>query len=180
MSDSAIVEKLFPVPETSVSSAYSSIHLADAYAVILPAGASNDPEVLARFMLGQPARWMTALMTVRDALAGAAGLKTARLLQANTGPARAPRIGMFRIYATHPDEIILGEDDRHLDFRISVLLQPRENLQPRLVVSTVVHCHNVLGRIYLALIGPFHRMIVPGMLKRAARAGWPAQAAGPV
>jgi len=34
----------------------------------------------------------------------------------------------------------------------------------------VVHCHNRLGRIYLATIAPFHRVIVPASLEQAAKA----------
>jgi Protein of unknown function (DUF2867) len=41
------------------------------------------------------------------------------------------------------------------------------------VVSTVVHCHNRLGRTYITLIAPFHRRVVEAGLRRAARLGWP-------
>jgi hypothetical protein len=34
----------------------------------------------------------------------------------------------------------------------------------------VVHCHNWLGRTYLAVIAPFHRAIVRASLVQAARA----------
>jgi hypothetical protein len=36
-----------------------------------------------------------------------------------------------------------------------------------------VQCHNLLGRVYLLVIAPFHRMVVRSTLHRAARAGWP-------
>lgn len=39
-----------------------------------------------------------------------------------------------------------------------------------LVVVTVVHCHNRLGRAYLALIAPFHRVIAQANLEQVARA----------
>ena len=34
---------------------------------------------------------------------------------------------------------------------------------------TVVHCHNRLGRTYLAVIAPFHRTILLANLERAVR-----------
>nr|WP_254787295.1 DUF2867 domain-containing protein [Variovorax sp. OV700] len=86
----------------------------------------------------------------------------------------APRIGIFRIYETHVDEIVLGEDDRHLDFRVSVM---RSSAGDSLTAVTVVHCHNLFGRNYIRLIAPFHRLVVRSALERAARAGWPADAA---
>jgi hypothetical protein len=39
-----------------------------------------------------------------------------------------------------------------------------------------VHCHNRLGRIYITLIAPFHRLVVEASLRRAARLGWPTAA----
>jgi hypothetical protein len=38
-----------------------------------------------------------------------------------------------------------------------------------LVVVTVVHCHNPLGRTYLAVIAPFHRTILRAILERTVR-----------
>ena len=71
-----------------------------------------------------------------------------------------------------------ARDDKHLDFRASAFYQagaPSE--RPRFVLSTVVHCHNALGRTYLALIAPFHRLVVQAYLRRAAEVGWPSDAA---
>jgi len=69
----------------------------------------------------------------------------------------------------------LGEDDKHLDFRLSVLRSPdlSPTLGGQLTVSTVVHCHNLLGRAYILVIAPFHRLVVKASLRRAARIGWP-------
>ncbi|HEY8706862.1 MAG TPA: DUF2867 domain-containing protein [Burkholderiaceae bacterium] len=34
-------------------------------------------------------------------------------------------------------------------------------------VSTVVHIHNLLGRVYMLFVAPVHRLIVPAVLGRA-------------
>lgn len=34
--------------------------------------------------------------------------------------------------------------------------------------TTLVMTHNLLGRVYLATIMPFHRIIVPAMLRQVA------------
>ena len=74
-------------------------------------------------------------------------------------------------------EILLGEDDRHLDFRVSVLCSPAPSgVSPggrQLVLSTVIRYHNVCGRLYFLVVGPFHRALVKSALRRAARIGWP-------
>jgi hypothetical protein len=116
-------------------------------------------------------------MGLRDAIVARFGLKTAAQLRSIKDPAAArERLDIFRIYTRSAHEIILGENDRHLDFRVSVLQQTRGTQEGRsryLILSTVVHCHNRLGRFYILAIAPFHRMVVRSSLRRAARIGWP-------
>jgi hypothetical protein len=156
-------------PESGVANVYPSVNLADAYSIELPIGASTNPEVLANFIFSQQAPWIGSLMTVRDALVAGFGLKTAKHLTSLGVETKAGRVGIFKIYSTSQTEIVLGEDDKHLDFRLSVLCSGKRHL----ILSTVVHCHNRLGRLYIQLIAPFHRLVVQSSLRRAARAGWP-------
>lgn len=160
--------------QSILSGAYEQVDLMDSYAVSLPRGSTHDPEVLARFVFSRRARWMDLLMGTRDAIVSGLGLKTAAQLR--TAGGQQERVAIFRIYRITEQEILLGEDDSHLDFRLSVLCLPGREPQAdgRLVLSTVVCCHNALGRIYLTVITPFHRLIVRSILGRAARSGWPA------
>jgi hypothetical protein len=166
-----------PVPDASrVAQMYEAPYLADAYAIRLPEDASADPELLARFMFAHQPSWVAWLMSMRDALVASFGIKTARQLRSSPKPAGDERVNIFRIYERRPHEIILGEDDKHLDFRVSVMREVRAlstGPRPYLIVSTVVHCHNRLGRTYITLIAPFHRLVVESGLRRAARLGWP-------
>ena len=166
----------------SIRTLYATTDLADAYAIRLPAHASTDPEQLARLILMNQAPWVGQLMRVRDAIVGRLGIKTAQQLQNAPDAAVGGRIYMFKIYAKTAHEVVLGEDDSHLDFRLSVLHEPATTAAgstPRLIVSTVVHCHNRLGRAYIALIAPFHRTVVQSALRRAARSGWPVALTSP-
>ena len=160
---------------SGVTTFYPTVNLADAFAISLPAQASYDPEVLARFMFGQQPKWVGYLMGMRDAIVARFGLKTGKHLATLADGAKESRLGIFRIYSKDATEIVVGEDDSHLDFRVSVLCSggPAPDGGRRLTVSTVVHCNNLLGRVYLLIIAPFHRMIVKASLRRAARIGWP-------
>ena len=130
-------------PASRVSGLYASTDLADAFAMHLPPGASTDPETLARFIFAQQPRWVGHLMGLRDLIVARFGLKTATQLQDPARAGRHPRVGIFRIYETRPHEIVLGEDDKHLDFRLSVLHERAlATGAARVVLSTVVHCHN--------------------------------------
>lgn len=155
-----------------VAGLYRGAFLADAFAIDLPPGATRDVMALVRFAFERPAPWVNALLALRDRLVGGFGLKTVSALRAGT-PGDAPRLGFFRIYETHANEVVLGEDDRHLDFRVSVM---RSVAGDSLTAVTVVHCHNLFGRNYIRLIAPFHRLVVRSALERAARSGWPAEA----
>lgn len=163
-----------PLPaESCIVDIYPATDLADAYAVALPSYASNDPEVLARFIFARLPRWAVGLMAVRDAIVCVFGLKTARQLQAVDAQAQKERVGLFRIYRRAPAEILLGEDDSHLDFRLSLRCSQDAAQARRLTLSTVVQCNNRLGRVYIFLIAPFHRLVVRASLQQAANAGWP-------
>ena len=70
------------------------------------------------------------------------------------GIARGGR-SSFDTVARTADEVLLGTDERHLDFRASVLREP-----DRVVLSTVVTLHNRRGRAYFALVRRVHPVIV--------------------
>jgi len=161
--------------ESRIAKAYASTNLADAYSIELPSGTSTNPELLARFIFSHQAPWISRLIAVRDAIVGRFGLKTAKQLTSVGADSKTGRLGIFKIYDTSPTEIVLGEDDKHLDFRLSVLCSnpPSPGGKRQLTLSTVVHCHNRLGRLYIFFIAPFHRLVVQSSLRSAARIGWP-------
>lgn len=160
--------------ESSIAHLYAGAHLADAFAITLPAGAPQDIEALARAVLGDPAPWFRALLALRDAIVRPFGVKTSSQIRHEAGSDRAStHIDFFPILARRPDELVVGEDDSHLDFRASVLQRPSGNGDEReLVATTAVHCHNLFGRIYIQTIAPFHRLVVRSSLARAAARGW--------
>ncbi|MGO8917756.1 MAG: DUF2867 domain-containing protein [Stellaceae bacterium] len=180
MPDDVRRERAVPLPTTSrITHLFAGAELADAYAIRLPPESSRDIETLARVVFGEQAPWVHLLMRLRDVIVTGFGIKTSRQLREAPIKEGSDRLSIFRVYAVGSDEMILGEDDKHLDFRISVLLRSdgaESEGKNEIVVTTVVHCHNLLGRTYLALISPFHRIVVRSSLRRAARRGWPASA----
>jgi hypothetical protein len=159
-----------PVPSDSVlAPRYVGANLLDAFAIRLPAGANDDLEGLARAGFERPAWWIRALTRVRDAMMAPVGVKSSRAVGA-AAAARGPVIGFFPVLSKNARELVVGEDDRHLDFRVALLLRTGAAGGRELVVVTVVHCHNWLGRTYLAAIAPFHRVIARASLEQAARA----------
>jgi hypothetical protein len=108
--------------------------------------------------------WVVALLVFRNVVVMPFGLKTGDGIAPTSKAAlkTGDVLSIFPVQAIGDDEAILGEDDRHLDYRLSVM---QLGAPARVVVSTWVRPHNALGRAYLAAVLPFHRMIVPRMLR---------------
>jgi hypothetical protein len=116
--------------------------------------------------------WAKALLLLRTRIVSLFGIggPTARQMadvEIKDSYAVGEKIALFTLMAQDLDEIIAGGDDRHLDFRVSVL-RLRGSNPGEVVVTTVVKTHNLFGRVYLALITPFHKFGVKHLLSTAA------------
>jgi len=164
---SLTVTRVAPPSPSAIEDWYRGADLLDSYAVTLPPGASDDVGVLAKALFSALPLWTRGLLRLRDEIMRPLGVKTtAEIAEAGAVDGR-DRIAFFPVIQRSPSEIILGEDDRHLDFRASVLMQADDGAgSRRLVFTTVVRCHNRLGRLYLGVIQPFHILIVRSNLGR--------------
>lgn len=155
------------IPAGSLISRVPFTDYADAYRVLLDPERFPDVDSVARAFVETSPGWIAALMRLRDSIVSVFGLKRG----VDTPPSVAPGkriepgdfVGFFRVLERNDHEILAGEDDRHLDFRVSFLCEAGS-----LVVTTVVKFHNAFGRAYFVPVGPFHRLIVPAMLRTVA------------
>ena len=161
------------VPQgTLVASAFPRPSYEDAFAIKLPKGAATDVDELTWLIANSPAPWARALMRLRNRIVAPFGLRTSD--PPATGRAEGgtlkpgDRAGIFPVLARADDEVLLGADDRHLDFRASVLLRRGEK-RDSVVLSTVVRYNNLLGRVYFLFVWPFHGAIVSASLRNAVR-----------
>ena len=134
---------------------------ADSYSITV-SGQSLDAIAAARRVLGRTPRWIARLMAVRNLLVKPFRLKTAPDETSRIG------IGMFPVISQSAAKVVLGLDDRHLDFRVLVEVEEVGMGRQTVSASTIVKTHNLLGRAYLAIVKPFHRIIVPAMLAQVA------------
>lgn len=102
-------------------------------------------------------------MAMRNRIVAPLGLKHPSPAPAGS----ADRIGIFPILTQAPDRIVLGLDDKHLDFRLVVEVAEVEG-RSSVTATTIVKTHNLLGRTYLVAIMPFHRIIARTMVGKAA------------
>lgn len=134
---------------------------ADAFRIEIGDRALNARQAAERMMARQP-RWAEALLTLRNILVAPFGLKT-------SGASSTPRemVGIFPIVSEQPDRLVAGFNDKHLDFRIVVDVAT-SGAAREVTATTLVLTHNWLGRTYLAVIMPFHRLIVRSLLRQVA------------
>lgn len=122
---------------------------------------------------GNPSRCFRVLLAFRDALVVPFRVKTSAQLRAQVKCAAASHIGFFPVISRTADEVVIGADDRHLDFRTSVLVRRNALVERcKVIVTMVVHSHNRFGQLYLLVIAPFHLLVVRSNLQRAGATGW--------
>ncbi len=109
--------------------------------------------------------WAKALLALRNKIVAPLGLKT----DVSDQGAEA----IFPVHHEDENELILGTDDRHLNFRICIMQEAG-----RIHMATWVHRNNLLGRFYLMAVMPFHVLIVRDSMRRIAKHSAPI-ASGP-
>jgi hypothetical protein len=136
---------------------------ADRYEIVVPARELTAIEA-ARLALGHFPRWVRVLMAIRNAAVAPFGLKSSGYHSPNV----VEMIGLFPVLSQSAHQAVLGFDDHHLDFRIVVDVD--DSSKGKVVgVTTLVRRKILFGRIYIAVITPFHKLIVSAMLSNVGK-----------
>ena len=160
-----------PVPRNSMI--HHELHGASFYDCHRISIGISDVPALALYLktVGQTPAWVDRLMRLRNTVVQWVGLKNLGTLSRidTNRPLDSyvvgDRIGIFTLLAVSDQEVILGDSDKHLDVKVSVLKQS-EGDKRHMAMSTVVHVHNTLGRIYMFFVGPAHKIIAPAVVAR--------------
>ena len=149
-------------PNVNSGAVLAGAQFVDAYSIAIEGG-GLDAWQAAEKMLARAPRWIEMLLALRNFLVAPLGLKTS----ASDEPGARDIIGVFPVVRQTPDRLVAGFNDKHLDFRLVVDVASAGHTQ-RITATTLVLTHNRLGRTYLAIIRPFHRLVVPAMLRQVA------------
>lgn len=152
-----------PEPVSLPHPALPDADWADRY-VLSSAGLQGTALEVSKRMLGRPPCWIRELMTLRNRIVSLFGLKAADL-----GVADTASVAGFPVVSEQDGQVVLGFNDSHLDFRIVVDVEPKGETESKVAVTTLVKRHNAFGRLYIAVVTPFHRVIVRSTLGRLAR-----------
>ena len=159
-------------PESAINARLSGAYFHDCYVISVP---DTTRTALGYFLtaVANTPPWVNSLMALRNQTVRLVGLKNlgglGELNASKPASAYAPgdRAGIFTLISNSPNEALLGDCDKHLDVVLSVYKHPSTQSGVQSVsVTTVVHVHNLLGRIYMLPVAPLHRLITPAVLTR--------------
>ena len=172
---SAAVRAAQVPPGSEIERQLPGAYFHDSYQALLPARAvgSSALALSLQTFLKTPV-WIDFLMRLRNRVVGLVGLKNlGSFNHLDPGkPASAyrvgDRVGIFSLRYLTDMEVILADSDKHLDVQVSVCKLMRD--EAALVnISTVVHVHNRLGKLYMFFVAPAHKMIAPATLRGLLR-----------
>ncbi len=137
---------------------------------VVGAEARSLREFLAGFLSHYP-WWVKALYGVRAVFVRLLGMRqpgapAPLYLTPETVPfAPGSWATIFRVDAATEDDHWIGSaTDRHLTARVAIVLEP-VGQGARFHVVTLVHHHRWTGPVYLAVIRPFHHLVVDSMIR---------------
>ncbi|MBN8943206.1 MAG: DUF2867 domain-containing protein [Rhizobiales bacterium] len=146
----------------------------DSYRAPLRHGDTSVTDIFLAVFAHHPI-WMKVILMARNRVASLFGLDAPAASEIlNPAVGRDYRvgdtIGVWPIFALSETELVAGRDNKHLDFRLSVL-KSNDDTTASVTVSTICVVHNRAGKIYLFFIVPFHKWGVRWLISRAIRTG---------
>jgi hypothetical protein len=146
----------------------------DSYRVAMHGPCTTPIEVFHAVLAHHPC-WVKAILIVRNRLAATCGLSAPTPSEIMSPAVKdsygvGETIGVWPIFALSDAELVAGRDNKHLDFRLSVLKDTTGPV-PSAVISTVCVVHNFFGKVYLFFVVPFHRWGVRWLIARAVAKG---------
>jgi len=158
--------------ESAINARLPGAYFHDCYIVTIPDASRTALDYFLTALANAPA-WVDILMALRNKLVKLVGIKDlgglGNLNMSKPASAYAPgdRVGIFTLISNSPDEVLLEIRDKHLDVALSVYkYPPAHGGVQSITATTVVHIHNLLGRIYMLPVTPLHKRISPAVLTR--------------
>ena len=163
------------IPQNSALFSYANgSYFADSFSCEIPNKGQTALDVYLDIATQTPA-WVSFLMAMRNRVVSMFGLKHLGRLQdaaLDIEPDNlkvGDRLGIFSLVSNTDNEIVLEDSDKHLDVRVSFLLDPQRE-KVTVHATTVVHVHNWWGKAYMLFVAPVHKIIVPSSLKTLVQA----------
>ncbi|UAB69417.1 DUF2867 domain-containing protein [Vibrio sp. SCSIO 43132] len=147
----------------------SESYFRDTFTTLIENRGESAMEVYLRLVSTTPS-WVNQLMDARNRIVGLFGLKNLGRLTdvlpnktANEYQA-GDMVGIFSLHSISDREVIMEDDDKHLNVKVSLFLEDKGEYT-KVYATTTVHVYNMLGRAYMFFVTPAHKVIVPASLR---------------
>lgn len=163
---SAVIASNVP-SQSLIFSTLPSAYFYDAYSVANPNSEHSALQIWLEAVPKMPT-WIDRAMQLRNFIVSKVGLRDVGKLSDVGGKKSlndyklGDQIGVFTLRNFSHNEVVMGDSDKHLDVQISLC----KVAGGQIIVSTVVHIHNWMGRVYMFFVTPTHRVIVPQFLSK--------------
>jgi len=126
---------------------------------------TNTIEEIANLIFNYSPKWLRFLFEVRNKMVKVFGLKSTKPEDYNEDFKVGGYLQFFKIDYISDNEVILGADDAHLNFRAIIYKTTAKTYNIK--VTTLVKFNHSGGKIYMNIIKPFHRLVIIRMIKNA-------------
>jgi hypothetical protein len=160
-------------PASSIAKQLQGAYFLDSYEMPLEHAGRSALEIYLGVISKTPA-WINFLMAIRNRAVLLFGLKNLGHLGDLTQNKTASdyrigdRIGIFTLLSNTDNEVIMGDADKHLEVKVSICKLVQDGKES-VAATTVVHTHNLLGRVYMLFVAPVHKLVVPAILVRTSK-----------
>ncbi|MFT7331626.1 MAG: hypothetical protein ACI848_001708 [Roseivirga sp.] len=125
----------------------------------------DDIKDITNLIFNTSPKWLELLFKLRNNLVKIIGLKTDIPEDYNETFKVGGYVKFFKIYSISNNQVILGANDSHLNFR--AIVENDTSKDYNIKVITLVQFNNKKGEFYMNIIKPFHRLVVKKMVKNA-------------
>ncbi|MBO9698917.1 MAG: DUF2867 domain-containing protein [Sporocytophaga sp.] len=161
--------KSSPAENPLITENFYPVHYQDSYKTEFKCERSINVDDLVYAFFDASPRWIEKLFILRNTVVKMFGLKVSELNDSKRQRElfrveKGNGLGLFKVIDKSDNEVMIGEDDKHLDFRILFHLTQSGNGNYVFTLTTPVRFNNSFGRFYFTVIKPFHQFIVPAMM----------------
>ena len=164
-----IFEELIPRSD-EIFNSFGKVNYEDSFCLCLETNKTFDIDFIIFKIIKTLPRWLKFLLSLRNMVVGIFGLKTGKIgnVYENLEKLNLKQNQSIRdifIFLKGKNHLIAELKDKHLDFRFSILIRQKDWIAT-VSLTTIVKINNIFGNVYFFLITPFHRLIIPNILKR--------------
>jgi hypothetical protein len=161
------------IPDVSIikDRNFTETNYEDAISIDIPSHTDYTIDYLTTVFFTSFPGWVLGFFKLRNIIVKPFGLASSEKinfkdLDINKTYNNGERAVFFNLLKRSDNELVMADNDKHLNFRTSIMLLPSENEGfTRLYSLTIVKFNNLLGKLYFFPVKPFHILIIKTLLK---------------